>query len=239
MPEALANGVRLHYERTGEGPTVLLVPGLGADTRLFARVTAALSASCDVVCFDPRGAGSSEKPCHPYSMGDMADDAAALLDGLAIPACTVVGYSMGGRIALALALRRPDLVSHLVLAATSARTPPVRALSRRWLATEVLGRVPLPRSLDPQGRPDFERQRRASAAFDASGRLGELRVPTVVLHGTRDAMVPSALARELADGIAGARLVTVPGGHFSLLMGQRDVLVRETARLAGAVDPRG
>src|SRR5579872_3550252 len=169
MARATVNGIELYYEERGTGPAVLLVPGLGADTRLFGGVIGPLAATCHAIVFDPRGAGRSTKPPGPYSVEQMAGDAAGLLDVLGVEHAVAAGYSMGGRIALSLALDHPTRVRRLVLAATSARTPPSRPLSRRWLALEVLSRLPTP--ADRQPRWAWECQRRASAAYDATARL--------------------------------------------------------------------
>ena len=140
MARASVNGIELYYESHGTGPALLLVPGLGADTRFFGGVIGPLAAACQVIVFDPRGGGRSDKPRGPYNVEQMANDAEELLDVLGIEQAVVVGYSMGGRIALSLALDYPTRVRRLVLAATSASTRPTRVLSRRWLALEVLSR---------------------------------------------------------------------------------------------------
>jgi pimeloyl-ACP methyl ester carboxylesterase len=134
---------------------------------------------------------------------------------------------MGGRIALSLALDHADSVGRLVLAATSARTPASSPFGWRRFAIDVLSRIPLPKSVDSQPRFAFEHQREASRAFDGSDRLGHITVPTLVLHGRNDHFVPVSLARELGEGIPGSRVVTVPGGHFALLMRQRGRFVDE------------
>ena len=219
MGRASVNGIELYYEYHGTGPALLLVPGLGADTRLFGGVIGPLAGTCQVIAFDPRGGGRSDKPPGPYTVEQMANDAEGLLDVLGIERAVVVGYSMGGRIALSLALDHPTRVHRLVLAATSAKTPPSRIFSRRWLALEVLSRLPTPG--DRQPRWAWECQRRASAAYDVTARLGEIAVPTLILHGRRDHITPIALARELHSAISGSALVEVPGGHISLVTRER------------------
>lgn len=218
MTRASVNGIELYYECHGTGPALLLVPGLGADTGLFRGIIGPLATTSQVIVFDPRGAGRSDKPPGPYTIEQMANDAVGLLDELGIERAAVAGYSMGGRIALSLVLDHPNRVGRLVLAATSARTQPSRVLSRRWLALEVLSRLPSPGERQP--RWAWECQRRASAAYDATSRLGEIAVPTLILHGRRDHITPLALAHELHAGIAGSALVEVPGGHISLLTRQ-------------------
>ncbi len=219
MARTTVNGIEIYYEQHGNGPSLLLIPGLGTDTRLFGGVVPSLARSHHVITFDPRGAGRSSAPPGPYLIEQMADDAAALLGALGVEQADVVGYSMGGRIALGLALDHPGRVRHLVLAATSARSPVTRPFTRRWLAMEVLSRLPTPGDRQPRGA--WESQRTASVEYDASARLGEITAPTLILHGRGDHMTPLALAEEMRAAIAGSTMVTVPGGHLSLVTRQR------------------
>src|SRR5579863_4330528 len=117
MPYAQVGDVKLYFEVQGDGPLVVLVPDLGADTRLFFNVVPLLATLHQVVVLDPRGGGRSDKPTGDYSIEQMADDVAGLFGTLGIASANVVGYSMGGKIALQLAARHPELVDHLILAA--------------------------------------------------------------------------------------------------------------------------
>lgn len=236
MPSAFVDGITLHYVVEGAGPAVLVIPGLGSDVRMFSWLVTAAADRRLVVAFDPRGSGLSDKPDPPYSIDQMADDAIGVLDAAGVGAATVMGYSMGGRIALSLAVRHAARVHSLVLAATSARTVPTTPFTRRWLA-EMLGLVPLPRSVDPQPRDAHRAQRVASRQYDATSLLGRITVPTTVVHAMHDHITPYRLAQELALGIAGARLVRVPGGHFSLLTRSRRTLLH--AVLAASEPPGG
>ncbi len=227
MARASVNGIELYYEEHGSGRALLLIPGLGADTRLFDGVIGPLAATCHVIVFDPRGGGRTDKPPGPYTIEQMADDAEGLLDALGIERTVVAGYSMGGRIALSLALDHSPRVRRLVLAATSASTPPSRILSRRWLAMEVLSRVPTPGERQP--RWAWECQRRASASYDATARLGEITVPTLIHHGRRDHVTAPALAHDMHAAILGSSLVEVPGGHVSLVTRERRRFAQEVA----------
>lgn len=234
MPTVRVNDIELYYEVHGQGAPLLLIPGLGVDVTFFGGIIDDLATSCRVVAFDPRGAGRSDKPDVPYSIDGMADDAAALLDHLDhldLDRVTVLGCSMGGRTALMLALDHPDRVERLVLAATSAFVPPNRIFTRRWLIMDVLSKIPVPKRIDPQPRYAWNRQREASRGFDCSARLGEIAVPTLVVHGTEDHIVPFTLGQTMAGLIPGARLVTVPGGHRALFTTHAGRLVEETKNL--------
>jgi 3-oxoadipate enol-lactonase len=119
MPYAVLNKIRMHYDVTGQGPPVLLINGLSAPAVGWALQVKALAAQFQVVTFDNRGVGETDLPPEPvYTTAQLADDAAAVLRHLKIPRAHVVGASMGGTIALELALRHSRLVRSLTLACT-------------------------------------------------------------------------------------------------------------------------
>jgi len=120
MPLTQANGIRIHYERAGSGPPLLFISGTGGDLRMKPNVfDGPLSRSFDLLAYDQRGLGQTEKPDLPYSMADYADDAAALMAEQGWDEALVVGVSFGGMVAQELALRHPGPVKRLVLACTS------------------------------------------------------------------------------------------------------------------------
>lgn len=120
MPMIAARGLSLYYERAGEGPPLLFISGTGGDLRVKPNVfDGGLGRAFDLIAYDQRGLGRSDKPDVRYSMADYADDAAALLDGLGFERIKVVGVSFGGMVAQELVLRHPTKVERLVLACTS------------------------------------------------------------------------------------------------------------------------
>jgi 3-oxoadipate enol-lactonase len=139
---APAGPSRLYVEVHGDGPPLLLVQGLGYAVWAWQRQLTAFAERWRVIAFDNRGAGRSSKPPGPYSIEEMADDAAEVLTAHATEPAHVLGLSMGGYIALTLALRRPQLVRSLVLAGTSAggadATPIPDATREAWLAAAGL-----------------------------------------------------------------------------------------------------
>lgn len=119
MPYAVINKIRMRYEVSGQGAPVLLINGLSAPSVGWALQVTALAPHFQVVTFDNRGVGESDLPPEPvYTTAQMADDAAALLRHLKITRAHVLGASMGGTIAMELALRHPRLVRSLTLACT-------------------------------------------------------------------------------------------------------------------------
>jgi pimeloyl-ACP methyl ester carboxylesterase len=137
-------GLSLWVEQSGNGPAVLLVAGLGYSNWCWRELQSALSPDYGVISFDNRGTGRSDKPAGPYSIAMLADDAAGLLRALKVPSAHVVGHSMGGYIAMTLALAQPEMVRTLTLVGTTCGGPgtvPVPETTLR-LWSEVAGLPP-------------------------------------------------------------------------------------------------
>lgn len=120
MPHTAANGISIYFERLGSGPPLLFISGTGGDLRNKPNVfDGPLAKRFDLLAYDQRGLGQSEKPDRPYAMADYADDAAALMESQGWDQAFVIGVSFGGMVAQELALRHPARVKKLVLACTS------------------------------------------------------------------------------------------------------------------------
>jgi pimeloyl-ACP methyl ester carboxylesterase len=117
VPDIEVNGIRLHYEEHGEGAPILCVHGGGSSAVMWGDAVPELASLGRVISYDRRGCARSERP-HGYertTVGEQADDAAALLDALEAEPAVVMGRSYGGAVAIDLALRYPDRVRALVL----------------------------------------------------------------------------------------------------------------------------
>ena len=170
------------------------------------------------MAFDNRGAGRTDKPDAPYSIEMMADDTVGLMNALGIEHANILGISMGGRIALTLALEHPESVEKLVLVSTSARVLP---RGWRFRILGLLSSAPILRGKYPQPRYAFIRQRDASTTFNCTDRLPEIQAPTVIMHGKNDKTAPFALAEEMQRGIHGSKLLPFAGGHIFFLFRER------------------
>ena len=115
---AAADGSRLAVSVAGEGPALLLIPGLGATRVVFDPVVPLLSRHFRTAVYDQRGIGASEITTEPFTTAQLGDDAAAVLDGLGMARAAVLGASFGGMVAQQLAVRHPERVDALLLAAT-------------------------------------------------------------------------------------------------------------------------
>jgi len=231
-------GIHHVVEGPAGARAVLLVHPLGVTHRLWDGTAGVLRDRYRVVRYDVRGHGGSAVPPGPYTLAQMAGDARALLDGLGLETVDFVGMSMGGCIAMAFALAHPDRVRSLVLCDTTACYGPavqpmwddrIRVAETSGMTPELVERTmavwfsPVYRAAhgdvvdrvaamlaatDPRG---YAASIRAIGWADQRDRIGAIRVPTLVVVGEKDPGTPVAMAREIADRIAGARLLVLPG----------------------------
>jgi 3-oxoadipate enol-lactonase len=241
VPFAASGEVGLHYESAGAGEApVLLVMGLGMTATGWWRTVPVLAERLRVLSFDNRGVGRSDRPPGPYTVAQMADDAMAVLDAAGERSAHVYGVSLGGMIAQEIALRHPERVRRLVLAATTpggprARPPDSATLAfferRAQMPAEEAVWASVPYNYAARTRsegaqriaediaqrlrfpiePDpYRAQLAAAVGHDAYGRLSAIGAPTLVVHGAEDRMLPPDNARLLADAIPRAELRVWP-----------------------------
>ena len=272
-----ANDIDLYYEEHGTGDPLLLVMGLGTDSSAWMFQVPAFQAHYRVIAFDNRGVGRSTKPAGPYTISQMADDAAALLHAVGITRTHVLGISMGGMIAQELALRHPQRVRSLVLGCTFAAPDDTTLAFQRASAEQLGGRVAADGSveidvsnLNPmtffqmlmpmvfnQGFIEKElptlmqlfsgalaygfsmdallSQVAAVTRHNTLDRLGSITVPTLVITGDADRLVPPQHSDVLATRIPGARLVKIPGGSHAFNFETPDLFNREVLEFLASV----
>ncbi|MBE2202552.1 MAG: alpha/beta fold hydrolase [Anaerolinea sp.] len=119
MPTTTANGINMYYETHGSGAPLLLISGLGYNQWQWHKMVPGLAEQFQVITFDNRGVGQTDKPAGPYSAALLAADAVGLLQALGIERAHVMGHSMGGFIAQEMALSYPEMVDKLILASTN------------------------------------------------------------------------------------------------------------------------
>ncbi|MCB9420292.1 MAG: alpha/beta hydrolase [Ardenticatenaceae bacterium] len=119
MPTTTANGINIYYEIHGSGDPLVLICGLGYDMWQWHKMVPGLAEQFQVITFDNRGVGQTDKPAGPYSAALLAADTAALLEALNIEKAHIMGHSMGGFIAQEMALSYPEMVDKLILASTN------------------------------------------------------------------------------------------------------------------------
>jgi len=237
MPKVKVNDINLYYEEHGEGPPLLLIYGLAGRSRGFRYQIPTLSKHFRTILFDNRGVGETDQPETPYSIPQMADDTAGLLDALGIESAHVFGISMGGMIAQEFALTYPARLRKLALGCTHSGikhcTP-----APRWV-TDIFKSLPgkpreqvvrecIPFNFSPHTREHrkdlieeffptmrdnlqpayaYLLQLNAVYGFDAYDRLPRIAAPALVLTGTDDVLIPPANSHGLAARIPGAQLI--------------------------------
>lgn len=238
-----ANGIDIEYRVEGDsGPWVTLSHSLACNNGMWDAQIDALTKRYHVLRYDTRGHGATTATPPPYTLGQLAEDALALLDALHIERTHWVGLSLGGMIGEPFALEHADRLHSLVLCDTTSRYPREAAATwderiRNAEATGMAGLADatLARWFTAPYRerhPDIMKQfaaaiaatplagyagcGRAIATIDLTERLREVRVPTLVIVGEQDTGTPVAMAREIADAIPGARLtVLASAAHLS------------------------
>ena len=226
---------QLAYESVGSGPVLVLVHAFPFDRRMWRETAAALAGQRRVITPDMRGFGLSDLGSGGFSIADLADDVAALLDALKLPAATVGGMSMGGYVALAFARRHRDRLQSLILADTKAAADTPEARQGRQTAITLVENqgVPamlerqIPRLLSASASESLRAEVRGLGAQpanaviaairalrdrpDRTAELPEIAVPTLVVVGTEDALSPPGEARAMAAAMPDARVVEIPG----------------------------
>jgi pimeloyl-ACP methyl ester carboxylesterase len=258
-------GFRIHYVEEGEGPAVVFAHGFCMDHTMYAPQFEDLPEDYRCIAWDMRGHGRSENPPGPWSMQDLVVDLIRFIEETNAAPCHLVGMSIGGMMALRLAIQREDLVRSLVLIDADApgADPETAELYRGFQQavtdddgiSEELARGTLPifygaRYLEDQADAveiHVERvtKMRASVVFEGLralidrtsvvDRLGEVRVPTLVIHGELDGALPIAKAEELASGIPGAELIRVPDAGHTTPLETPDVVNEALAGFLGRV----
>ena len=233
-------GVRIAYESFGDGPALLLIQGIGYARWSWDPIVPTLAERFRVLSFDNRGIGESDVPPSPYTARQLAEDGIAVLDDAGVDRSHVLGASLGGMAAQELAAGFPQRVDKLVLACTTpggAAAVPMPAQTvalmqeAAALAPEVAMRRFVENALAPHADPAlvdelYERrvgnppdpmgwQGQAAAGMGFDGSALEFAAPTLILHGTEDAVVDPGNAALLAERIPGARVELFSGcGHL-------------------------
>ncbi len=246
MPTLTANGVELYYEQHGSGPeTLILNNGIIASTGSWAGQLPALTPHFRVLVYDMRGQGRSQKwqPGDPdYTWTQHADDLAALMDALDIPAAHIGGISYGGELTQVFALRYPDRCRKLVIAdAVSHVEPMLAAIADSWARIAAFGdhetfyrstwywnfsepffaarydfllsRIDAARQLD---LPSVIQLCRCFQTMNTTARLPEIAQPTCVIVGEKDILKPPHYSETIAECVPNAELHIIEGaGHAS------------------------
>ncbi len=242
MPTVSTPSAELHYERAGSGEPLLLIQGMsGTHVAWGEPFLEPLREQFDITAFDNRGIGLSAPIDGPFTIVEMAEDTAALMEKLGLESAHVVGISMGGMIAQELALAHPERLRSLTLGCTYCGGTGSRLMpeenARRLMEGLASGdrdeaiRAAYEVNLSPAFRAEeshfaafhematsvpaakrtIELQVQAIFAHDTSSRLGEISAPTLIVHGTEDGVLPYPNGELIDTLMPSARLETLEG----------------------------
>ncbi len=241
MPTLHVNDVNLYYEVTGKGQPLVFIHGLGSSTQDWGFQTAEFSKHYQVITFDLRGFGKSDKPKTPYSMKLFAADTAGLLKGLGVSAAHVVGLSLGGSVAFQLAVDAPELVKTLTIVnsgpalvlrsfkdriAVYSRFLIVRLLGMRKMGEMIFKKL-LPNPQDTEMRERviarfaqndqaaYLNTMRAYIGWSVLDRIGGIGCPTLVIASDQD-YTPVALKEMYVKLMPNARLVVLEDSRHAV-----------------------
>jgi pimeloyl-ACP methyl ester carboxylesterase len=241
-----ANGIEMNYESSGEGECLVLIHGFSDNMNMWYNQTPEFSKQYRVLTYDVRGFGETEGNGDSYSMELFADDLYELLTALDIRSACVLGYSMGGRIALEFAVRHPEFMAGLVFANSGmgdAPSPDMEERRKMMVSVleqgniEVISEIMTVASFSPgfeEKNPaafrrykDIKMQNNPSAypaiaqmmieALSVTPDWSRLRCPVLIIAGERDGLMEMSVAESMKTSISNAILKTLPTGHAAAI----------------------
>jgi len=254
MPSADVNGINVYYKIHGSGEPLVLIMGLGGGHGAWFFQIRAFKKFYQVITFDNRGIGKTDKPSESYTIKTMADDTIDLMDYLGVDKAHILGVSLGGMIAQEVAINYPQRVRKLVLGCTTAgewemsETPSelLRAIGLEEDSTEVdIRSVNINRLMDSMIPLAFNKRLyrmvilpltkvymksvgfEAAAGHSTLDRLHLIEAPTLVITGAEDRLIPPHFSEVIASLIPNARLVKVEGGSHTFLAEMRSRFNKE------------
>lgn len=238
----IVHGYQLAYYEAGKGSVVILLHGLGADAHHWAANIDALAQTFRVIAIDQIGYGQSDKPLIRYTVENFADYLQGFLAAMKISKVSLVGNSLGGWVALDFTIRHPQRVEKLVLVDAAGLRPTaalkmpegglqhISPLNLKWFfdlmeankewATTDLG----PHAFERHVQNGDSYTVASSVAEMATGsefedkKLGKVRVPTLIIWGRDDVLIPLPMGEALHKGIPGSKLMVIEGtGHIPMM----------------------
>ena len=259
------SNIALHYHQDGKGTPILFLSGVGARLDTWDTTVPLLKNKFHCIALDNRGVGHSDKPTEPYSIKDMAEDAASVLNALNISSAHIVGQSMGGLIAQEMAHSYSEYCRSITLCSTVAfvdgRTTiewsSLPILSRKLepkeffyvMAPWTYGRKTLAnttwlqQNIEQAAKSDcitpphtYDIQTAAMIAFDSRPWLSSIDVPCLVVVGDDDIGTPPYQAQILANSIPNARYACFSNaGHRAITENQKG-FIKELTTLISNVE---
>ena len=250
MPVTENRGIKIYWQEHGSGEPLVLVMGLASTLDMWHRTVPVMANRFRTLVYDNRGVGRSDVPPPGYSIKDMADDLAAVMRAAEIESAHIFGISMGGMIAQEFALTYPERVRSLVLGCTNFGGREVEPASphvlnilkaRGEMTPENAAWAMVPHIYDkntPRERVEedifirtkwfptpagYFGQLSAVLSWESRSRLSQINIPTLVIHGESDELVPPANGKLIADLIPGSRLIMLANASHIFMTDQPDL----------------
>jgi 3-oxoadipate enol-lactonase len=247
-------GAKIYWEEHGRGEPLVLIMGLASTIDMWHRTKPLMAQHYRTILIENRGVGRSDVPPPPYTIAEMASDIAAVIDAAEIESVRVLGISMGGMIAQEFTLNYPNRVRSLVLGCTNfggrevkpATSDVLAILKARGLMTASEAAWAMaPYTYDastPRQRVEEDLKIRlqwfptaagyfgqlgAILSWESRQRLSQINVPTLVIHGETDELVPPENGRMIAELIPNAKLLLLPNTSHIFFTDQPEISHRE------------
>jgi pimeloyl-ACP methyl ester carboxylesterase len=240
MEKLSVNGITLAYDHHGNGNPLVLIHGFPLDRSIWDEVIPLLESQFDLIVPDLRGFGGSSTVNSAYTVTDMADDLAALLDHLRMKRVALAGHSMGGYVALAFARKYADRVSGLALVSSQAAGDTQERKDGRYKTAQDVaqkGVGVVAEAMTPKLSADERLQKIVQALIerqskegvigglkamaereDLTAQLSTFKFPLVIVHGDADALIPLERAQEIKSLVPSAKFTKLQGvGHLPMI----------------------
>ncbi len=231
MPFFASDNAELYYEiwGDGQGPWITLLNGLSRTSSDFKAMARFLNErNWRVLLLDNRGAGKTESPLG-FTIDDSARDVVRLWDHLKIRSSALLGISYGGLLAMHVAVDAASRISRLILVSTSARSADIHRTQdislyfsesfrdQHQIMIKAFVKEMEQAFVDPTRAGKAAAQRKAMEGVDITPQLGKIKVPTLVLHGSEDGIIPLSVGEKIAAAIPTAQMEAFEGvGHLLL-----------------------
>jgi pimeloyl-ACP methyl ester carboxylesterase len=237
-----ANGISMNYQIKGKGANLVLIHGAGDNLNMWYHQVPVFSKSYCVITYDIRGSGKTESPKGEYSVPLFSEDAYELIRAIKVKQAYFLGYSMGGRIALELAINHPELVEALILANSSVGLAPLppETLERMRATLELLDKGDMRKvaermtvgafssNFKSKNPTEFKRYMRVKLRNKIDGiaplmrslgaptvapDLSKVKCPVLIIVGEHDLYMGVEQGKREHEAIASSKLVILPTGH--------------------------
>ncbi len=242
MPRITSSDCSIHYDVVGNGPPLVLIAGWGCTSEVWDPIIGKLASQYQCIRIDNRGTGQSSSSARFYGVATMAKDILAVLDDLGIDSAHILGNSLGGMVAQAFARNHPERTRTLTLISSSPGVPSLPSHAAlafpmlRSIGQKTAETLHLPLMHGPGKTPEFggvslppfdqasRRQLIATLSWWGIIQARGIHAPSLIVHGTRDPIIPQGNARLMRRLLPNARLRLIRGATHGILSEAGDLV---------------